>query len=92
MKPARLESLGLAAALFLLNSAGLVLLTLAGFRLQLPEKGMALFYLLATVLISLEGRLIIALLNTVLALLLFDYFFTPPIFTISRNDPMDWTA
>lgn len=92
MKPARLESLGLAAALFLLNCAALVLLTFAGFRVQFPEEGMALLYLLAIVLISLEGRLIVALLNTVLALLLFDYFFTPPIFTISPNDPMDWTA
>ena len=92
MKPAPHESLGRAAALFLLNCAALVLLTFAGFQLQFPEDGMALLYLLATVLISLEGRLIVALLNTVLALLLFDYFFTPPLFTISPFDPMDWTA
>ena len=63
MKPARLESLGRAAALFLLNCAALVLLTFAGFRLQFPEDGMALLYLLAIVLISLEGRLIVALLH-----------------------------
>jgi PAS domain S-box-containing protein len=52
----------------------------------------SLLYLLAIVLISLQGRLIVALLSTIVALLLLDYFFTPPLFEFTLQDPIDIMA
>jgi PAS domain S-box-containing protein len=52
----------------------------------------SLLYLFAIVLISLQGRLIVALLSTIVALLLLDYFFTPPLFEFTLQDPIDIMA
>jgi PAS domain S-box-containing protein len=79
--------------LFLLDCLGLIFLTLVGFRLHAPPDVASLFYLFAIVLISLQGRIIVALLSSIVSLLLLDYFFTPPVFEINGPlDPFDFTA
>ena len=80
------------SALFLLDCLGLIFLTLVTFRLHAPPDMASLLYLLAIVLISLQGRLIVALLSTIVALLLLDYFFTPPLFEFTLQDPIDIMA
>ena len=92
MKGTGLQWLRRAVALLLLDWMALTVLTLVGFRLRVPEEAIGLLYLLAIVLISLEGHLVVSLLCTIFALLLFDYFFTPPLFVISPLDALDLTA
>jgi PAS domain S-box-containing protein len=78
--------------LFLLDCLGLIFLTLVAFRLRAPPDVASLLYLFAIALISLQGRLIVALLSGIVSLLLLDYFLTPPVFELDPLDPIDITA
>jgi PAS domain S-box-containing protein len=80
------------SGLFLLDCVGLTLLTFVCFQLQATLAAAALLYLVAIVLISLQGRIVPALLSSVVALLCLDYFFVEPIFAFGPIQPEDVVA
>jgi C4-dicarboxylate-specific signal transduction histidine kinase len=62
------------------------------FQLRTRLGIVALFCLLTIVVISLQGRFFVALLCSVLATLLLDYFFTQPVFSLAVTRPEDIAA
>jgi PAS domain S-box-containing protein len=79
-------------ASFLLACIGLALLTFVCFQIRATLAVTALLFLVAIVLISLQGRFVLALLSSVVALLCLDCFFVPPIFTFVWTQPEDFAA
>jgi PAS domain S-box-containing protein len=70
----------------------LALVTFVCFQLHATKAMAGLIYLIVVVLISLQGRLVPALLISIVALCCFDYFFTPPLFELRLADPLDVVA
>src|ERR1017187_9843068 len=77
------------AAECLLASIGLAVLTFANVRLHVVPSTAAVLYFFLIVLISLWARFVTAVFVSSLAILCFDYFFTPPIFRIRMSEPAD---
>ena len=92
MKYNRTQSFWRSAASFLVGCIVLALLTFVCFRLHATAAIAGLLYLIVVVLISLQGRLVPALLISIVALCCLDYYFTPPIFEITLSEPLDLVA
>ena len=83
----RLTGLGLAAILL----AGLTLVCTSS-RGNLSLGTDLLLYLLAVVLVSLVGGFLPALLSAIIASLLLNYYFVPPIYTFTISEPQNALA
>jgi two-component system, sensor histidine kinase and response regulator len=70
----------------------LVLITLVCFQLRLHEATATCLYLLAVVLLSLQGNFFVSAIVSFIAVGCLDYFFVPPIFSFSVTDPSDAVA
>ena len=68
-----------------LGSAALAGVTLAGVLLQADAVSAALLYLCVIVLTSLWAGLVPSLVVSIIAILCLDYFFTQPLFSVSRR-------
>ena len=79
-------------ASFLLGCIVLAIVTFVCFRLHTRLGIVALLYLLAIVIISLQCRFFLTLLCSVLAFLSLDYFFTLPVFSLAVTRPEDIAA
>ena len=80
------------AALFLFGCVVLALLTFVSFRLHATDAIAGLLYLVVVVLISLQGRLVPALLIAITALCCLNYYFTRPLYELTLVDPLDFVA
>ena len=79
---------GLAVAAFLL-----AILTFAYSRvLQVNQTTVALSFLLAILAVSAVWGMVVSVCMSVTAMLLFNYFFLPPIGTFTVSDPQNWVA
>jgi K+-sensing histidine kinase KdpD len=79
-------------ALFAFGCIVLALLTFVCLRLRTSDAVAGLLYLLVVVVMSLPGRVLPALLISIIALGCLDFFFTPPIFQFTLVDPLDGAA
>ena len=79
-------------AVFLLGCIVIALVTFVCFRFHAKLAIVSLFYVVVIVLISLQGRFVVALLSAVVALLCLDYFFVRPIFAFGPIEPEDIVA
>lgn len=72
--------------------AGIAAVTLAGraMRLNAPTVGFA--FLIVVLLGSLRGGLLIGAVSSILATLCYNYFFFPPLHTLTIQDPANWIA
>ena len=75
-----------------LGSAALGVLTFVCFRLQADVAASALLYLFVIVLTSLWASLAASLVVTAVAILCLDFFFTPPLFSVSIREAIDVIA
>ncbi len=78
--------------LFLFGCAVLVSLTFICFQLHTLATVASLLYMVVIVLISLQGRLIPAVLVSVAAVACLDYFFIEPVFRLSMAESLDVVA
>src|SRR5580693_234747 len=79
---------GLAVAAFLL-----AILTFAYSRvLQVNQTTVALSFLLAILAVSAVWGMVVSVCMSVTAMLLFNYFFLPPVGTFTIADPQNWVA
>ena len=94
MTATKLPTRGLAseALLSLAGIAAIALVTWIGVRLQANPATAALLYLGLVVLVSLRGSLVPALLVAIGGIACLDYFFTPPLFTITIRETLDIVA
>src|ERR1019366_576268 len=76
----------------LLASMGLAVLTFVSFRLHVIPSTVAVLFFFLIVLISLWARFVTAVFVSSLAILCFDYFFTPPIFKFRMTGQTDIVA
>jgi C4-dicarboxylate-specific signal transduction histidine kinase len=70
----------------------LAVLTFVAFRLHASTATAALLYFFFIVLTSLWLRLVTSIVLCILAVLCFNYFFAPPIFSLRINQPVDVVA
>jgi two-component system NarL family sensor kinase len=78
--------------LFLSGCAILVFLTFICFQLHALPTVASLLYMVVIVLISLQGRLIPAVLVSIAAIVCLDYFFVKPVFRLNRAESLDVVA
>jgi two-component system sensor histidine kinase KdpD len=71
--------------------AGLTVVYVAWLRLTNPTT-VALSFLLVILFVAASSRLWVAALASLVAALVFDFFFLPPVGTFNINDPQDWIA
>jgi signal transduction histidine kinase len=88
----RLRGYQRAAVQVLVGFAGLAVLTFIGTNLHLNLATELSLYLMLLVLLSLWGSLVASAVVSVVAVLLLDYYFTQPLFTLQINDPFDGIA
>ena len=81
-----------AGAECLLASMGLALLTFVDLRFHVIPSTAAVLFFFLIVLISLWARFVTAVFVSSLAILCFDYFFTPPIFKFRMSEQADIVA
>jgi PAS domain S-box-containing protein len=80
------------AAECLLAGMGLAVLAFVCFRLHVIPSTVAVLFFFLIVLISLWARFVTAVLVSSVAILCFDYFFTPPIFKFRMSEQPDIVA
>jgi signal transduction histidine kinase len=78
--------------LFFFGCAGLALMTLVCFQLNVRGAVAGLLYMTVIVLVSLRRRLIPAVLVSVVAVICLDYFFVDPIFRLRLAESLDVAA
>src|SRR5271169_547290 len=81
-----------AAAQCVSGVIAVALITLVCFRLRLHEATPACLYLLAVVLLSLQGNFLVSAAVSFIAVGCLDYFFVPPLYSFSVTDPSDAVA
>src|SRR6201988_1702863 len=79
-------------SLFLFGCAGLALMTLVCFQLNVRAAVASLLYMIVIVLVSLRRRLIPAVLVSLLAVISLDYFFVDPAFRLRLAESLDVAA
>jgi len=79
----------LSVAELLCGAAALAFLTWIFFRLQLDIATTVPAYMIVVVLLSLRGRVVPAVVLSIIAALCLAYFFTPPIFSFQIDTPED---
>jgi signal transduction histidine kinase len=78
--------------LFFFGCAGLALMTLVCFQLNVRGAVAGLLYMTVIVLVSLRRRLVPALLVSLVAVIALDYFFVDPVFRLSLAESLDAAA
>ncbi|MBC7796412.1 MAG: DUF4118 domain-containing protein [Pyrinomonadaceae bacterium] len=93
-KPKRLWTLGLWTLDFLTAGAGIAFVTaaLVFFRLQVNNTTVALALLLVVLVVAAVYGSRVAAFASVLGVLCFNYYFLPPIGTLTISDPQNWIA
>ena len=79
-------------SLFFFGCAGLALMTLVCFQLNVRAAVASLLYMIVIVLVSLRRRLIPAVLVSLLAVICLDYFFVDPAFRLRLAESLDVAA
>jgi signal transduction histidine kinase len=79
-------------SLFFFGCAGLALMTLVCFQLNVRGAVAGLLYMTVIVLVSLRRRLIPALLSSLVAVISLDYFFVDPVFRLGVAESLDVAA
>src|SRR5262252_1066897 len=82
------RGIGLAVAAILLASITLVCSRV----IQVNQTTVALSFLLAILAVSAVWGMVVSVIMSVSAMLLFNYFFLPPIGTLTIADPQNWVA
>ena len=77
---------------FLAGSMGVALLTFVAFRLRATPPTAAVLYFFFIVLFSLWAGFLASALICVPVILVFDYFFCEPLFSLALNQPIDAVA
>jgi K+-sensing histidine kinase KdpD len=72
--------------------ASLALVTAAGRAINLNPSTIGFAYLIVVLLISVRGGLLIGTLSAVLATLCYNFFFFPPLYTLTIEQPANWFA
>jgi len=70
----------------------LALLTAAGSAIHLNPSTVGFAYLIVVLLISLWGGLLLGTVSSVLATLSYNFFFFPPLYTLTIEQPANWFA
>jgi len=81
-----------AVSLFFFGCAGLALMTLVCFQLNVRGAVAGLLYMTVIVLVSLRRRLVPAVLVSLVAVVCLDYFFVDPIFRLRLAESLDVAA
>jgi signal transduction histidine kinase len=81
-----------AVAQLLIGCAALALLTFVCVRLGLNLATALCLYLTVIILLSFWGSFVSSAVVSLIAVVLLDYYFTPPMFTFQIKDPFDSTA
>jgi PAS domain S-box-containing protein len=92
MSPNQTSRFWHSAALCVVGSIGVALLTFVCYRLDVDPVTAALLYLIVIVLVSLRGSFVPAAVVSIIAILCLNYFFTPPLFHVAMHDPLDVVA
>jgi C4-dicarboxylate-specific signal transduction histidine kinase len=92
MKPNRYHRFWLIAGQSLLGSLAVALVTFVCFRLDVRAGISALLYLAVIVLLAGTDAFIPSIFVSVVAVLCLDFFFIPPIFSLTLNNPLDYIA
>jgi signal transduction histidine kinase len=79
-------------SLFFFGCAGLALMTLVCFQLNVRGAVAGLLYMIVIVLVSLQRRLVPAVLVSLVAVVCLDYFFVDPIFRLRLAESLDVAA
>jgi K+-sensing histidine kinase KdpD len=75
-------------AQFMFASMAMAILTFVCFRLQANLATTTLLYLIVVVLLSVADAFLASVFVSFIAVLLLDYYFVPPIFSLELNDPL----
>ena len=81
------RGIGLVVAAILLTC-----ITLVYSHIQVNQTTVALSFLLAILAVSAVWGMVVSVIMSVSAMLLFNYFFLPPIGTLTIADPQNWVA
>ncbi|MDB5026878.1 MAG: multi-sensor signal transduction multi-kinase nodulation NodV-like protein [Candidatus Eremiobacteraeota bacterium] len=77
---------------FLFGCAALALLTFVSVRLDLNLATALCLYLIVIIMMSFWGSFVSSAVVSLIAVVLLDYYFTPPMFTFQIKDPFDSVA
>jgi len=72
--------------------AAIALVTLIGRLLGLNATTVGFLYLVVVLLISVWGDLLVGTVSSVIATVCYNFFFFPPLYTLSLADPANWFA
>jgi K+-sensing histidine kinase KdpD len=72
--------------------ASLAVVTAAGSAIGLNANAVGFAYLIVVLLISVRGGLLIGTVSSVVAALCYNYFFFPPLYTFTIEQPANWFA
>jgi two-component system sensor histidine kinase KdpD len=72
--------------------AAIAAVTAAGWGIGLNASTVGFLYLVAVLLISLWGGLVVGTISSVVATLCYNFFFFPPLYTLTLADPANWFA
>jgi K+-sensing histidine kinase KdpD len=89
INPNQMATLWYSAAELVCGAAALAFLTWICFWLQLDIATTVPLYMIVVVLLSLRGRVVPAVVLSIIAALCLAYFFTPPIFSFQIDSPED---
>ena len=70
----------------------LAAVTAAGHAIHLNPSTVGFAYLIVVLLISVWGGLLIGTVSSVLATLCYNFFFFPPLYTLTIEQPANWFA
>lgn len=77
---------------WILALAGIAAVTLIGRAMRLNANTVGFIFLIAVLLGSLRGGLLIGMVSSILATLCYNYFFFAPVQTFTIQDPANWVA
>jgi C4-dicarboxylate-specific signal transduction histidine kinase len=76
------------AAQFLLAGVATAVLTFVCFRLRIGLATTTLLYMIVVVVLSITDAFFASIFVSIISVLLLDYFFVPPLFSLELNDPL----
>jgi two-component system, OmpR family, sensor histidine kinase KdpD len=72
--------------------AAIALITAAGVAARLNPSTVGFAYLIAVLLLSVWGGLLLGTISSVVAALCYNFFFFPPLYTLTIEEPANWFA
>ncbi|HEX9161119.1 MAG TPA: DUF4118 domain-containing protein, partial [Thermoanaerobaculia bacterium] len=72
--------------------AAIAAVTAAGSIIGLNPSTVGFAYLIAVLVISLYGGLVLGMVSSILATLCYNFFFFPPLYTLTIEEPANWFA